>query len=68
MDDELVGFGELPEVLGVSRATAARYAKRSDFPEPVEQLVSGRIWRKKDVKAWTKQTLPLQTGRPGKGA
>jgi prophage regulatory protein len=64
--DELVGFRELPELLGVAPATAARYANRKDFPRPFARLASGRVWRRKDVKAWARRTLPLQMGRPRK--
>ena len=64
--EELIGFGGLPELLGVSAATAARYANRDDFPRPLGVLSSGRVWRQKDVTAWARRTLPLKTGRPRK--
>jgi prophage regulatory protein len=63
---ELVGFRELPALLGVGRTTAARYARRPDFPQPVDELASGRVWRRADVEKWKRKTLPLQTGRPPK--
>lgn len=62
--DELIGFRELVDLLGVSRASAARYSRRADFPAPVERLAGGRVWRRADVEAWAKANLPLRTGRP----
>ena len=64
MSPDLVGFGELPKLLGVSRATAARLAKREDFPVPIEQLASGRVWRRRDVERWAKKHPPRGPGRP----
>lgn len=64
MSPELVGFRELPELLGVSRTSAARYSKRPNFPEPVERLAAGPVWRRADVQAWARENLPLRTGRP----
>jgi predicted DNA-binding transcriptional regulator AlpA len=60
----LVGSAELPELLGVSRPTAIRYARRPDFPAPLEQLASGRVWARADIERWAKGNLPLRTGRP----
>jgi predicted DNA-binding transcriptional regulator AlpA len=64
--DELAGIVEVAEILGVTRATANKYAARPDFPEPVGQLARGRVWRRADVEAWGKANLPLPTGRPPK--
>jgi prophage regulatory protein len=64
MSPDFVGFRELPQLLGVSRTSAARYSNRPDFPEPAERLASGRIWRRADVEAWAKKKLPLPPGRP----
>jgi predicted DNA-binding transcriptional regulator AlpA len=64
MSPELVGFRELPELLAVSRSSAARYTKRPDFPAPVERLAAGPVWREAEVVAWAKAHLPLRSGRP----
>jgi prophage regulatory protein len=64
--DDLLGFSEVMEVLGVSRTSAARYTNRPDFPEPAEVLARGRVWRRRDVARWAKKHLPLQGGRPPK--
>jgi hypothetical protein len=66
--EELVGFAELLTLLKVSRRTAAKYAKRPDFPEPLDRLASGPVWRRDDVEKWGKETLPLATGRPRREA
>ena len=66
MSPDFVGFRELPKVLGVSRATAARYANRPGFPKPVEELASGRVWRRKEVERWAKKNPPRPPGRPPK--
>ena len=68
MAEDLVGFGELPDLLGVSRATAARYAARDDFPAPVGELASGRVWRKRDIERWAKKNPPRPPGRPPRAA
>jgi prophage regulatory protein len=65
--DGLIGFKELPAVLGIGRSTAARYVKRADFPEPVERLASGPVWRREDVEAWGRDRRPNpKGGRPPK--
>jgi predicted DNA-binding transcriptional regulator AlpA len=64
--DELAGLSEVAEMLGVTTRTVQRYMERSDFPEPVERLAGGRIWRRAEVEAWGRENLPLRTGRPKK--
>lgn len=61
---DAIGLQELAELLGVSKMTASRYAKRTDFPKPAE-IARGRVWSRRDVKAWAKKTLPLPVGRRG---
>lgn len=64
--DELAGLHEVAEILDVPKRTAARYVLRDDFPEPVDRLAAGPIWRIADVAAWGKENLPLRPGRPRK--
>lgn len=64
--DDLLGFSEVMEILGVSRTSAARYTNREDFPQPAEVLARGRVWRRRDVERWAKKNLPLPPGRPPK--
>jgi predicted DNA-binding transcriptional regulator AlpA len=67
MPPDLVGFSGLAEILGVSRATAARYAARPGFPKPVEQtFTADRVWRRRDVERWAKKNPPRPPGRPPK--
>jgi len=55
---ELVGPAELTQMLDVSRTRFAQLIARADFPEPVADLVMGKIWDLADVRAWA-----LKTGR-----
>jgi prophage regulatory protein len=64
--EDVVALHEITELLGVSKRTAATYANRDDFPPPAVYLSTGRVWRRKDVEAWARRTLPLRTGRPPK--
>ena len=66
MSPDLIGRQELAELLGVTTRTVQRYTERDDFPEPVERLASGRVWRRRDIERWAKKTLPLPSGRPPK--
>jgi predicted DNA-binding transcriptional regulator AlpA len=58
-------LAEVADLLDTSRATAARYVSREDFPEPIDED-RGRMWRRSDVQRWGKKHLPLPTGRPPK--
>lgn len=55
-------------MFGVSKQTAVKYSQRDDFPEPLDRLASGPVWRRDAVGAWGKETLPLATGRPPREA
>jgi predicted DNA-binding transcriptional regulator AlpA len=66
MPPELASLAEVAEILDVPKRTAARYVKREDFPEPVDRLAVGPIWRRTDVEQWGRDHLPLPTGRPRK--
>ena len=64
--DELAGLAEVAEICKVSKDTALKYARRPDFPAPLDRLASGPVWKRAQVEAWAKETLPLPTGRPPK--
>lgn len=64
MSPELAGLAEIAEMLRVTKRTAWTYTQRHDFPEPLDRLASGPVWRRADVEAWAKASLPLPTGRP----
>jgi predicted DNA-binding transcriptional regulator AlpA len=62
--EDLIGFSEIAELLGVAQRTAARYVKRPDFPAPYVRLAAGPIWLRGEVLKWAKSHLPLAAGRP----
>ena len=65
--EDLVGLTEIIDMLGVARATAFKYTRRDDFPEPLGHVsAAGPVWLRRDVQRWAKETLPLPTGRPRK--
>jgi prophage regulatory protein len=53
---DLVGRAELLQLLGVSPTRLVQLTSRPeyDFPEPVAELIGGKIWLLDDVKAWAK--------------
>jgi predicted DNA-binding transcriptional regulator AlpA len=61
----LAGLAEVAELLGVSKRSASRYTRRSDFPEPVARLAAGPIWDADEVERWAAKQRPFRPGRPG---
>lgn len=57
----LYGAGEIQERLGVSRTRAYQVISRRDFPEPVAELMMGKVWLAEDVEAWIKLRRPHLT-------
>jgi predicted DNA-binding transcriptional regulator AlpA len=54
---DLVGVTEVREILGVSRQRVHQLIRdREDFPEPVAELASGRVWLRKDIEMWARKT------------
>jgi hypothetical protein len=45
----LVGVAEAADILGWDKRRVATYVKRGSFPEPVESLAGGRVWKVDDV-------------------
>jgi hypothetical protein len=39
------------------------YVTRPDFPQPIQQLAAGRVWRRKDVERWA-GSVPPHPPRP----
>jgi predicted DNA-binding transcriptional regulator AlpA len=64
--EDLVSVTDIAEMLGVTRVTADRYARRPDFPEPLGHAAGGRVWLRAEVEEWARKTLPLRVGRPRK--
>ena len=54
---ELVAVAEIAALLGVSTQRVYQIIDEDDsFPEPVDKLSVGRIWRRVDVEKWAKGT------------
>jgi predicted DNA-binding transcriptional regulator AlpA len=68
MSPELAGVAEIAEMFKVTKRTAWNYTRRGDFPEPVDRLASGPIWRRSDIEDWGRTHLPLPIGRPPQAA
>lgn len=49
--DDLLGPGEVQQLLGISRATFGRY-REAGFPKPWRELEQGPIWLRSDVESW----------------
>lgn len=50
---ELVGLGELVEMLGVnSRQRAHRVTQNRGFPDPVAELAMGPVWRREQIAGY----------------
>ncbi len=65
MTSHLVGLSEIAAMLGVSRQRAGQLVRDyEDFPSPVAELASGRIWETAAVKAWAKSHPVRPPGRP----
>ena len=57
--DTLLGVKEAADLAGVQRSNFVRdYASKAEFPKPVCELATGRIWLKSQVEAY------LQTRKP----
>lgn len=53
---ELVAAAEIAALLGVSRQRVYQLIQENEtFPEPVEELTVGRIWRRADVEKWARR-------------
>ena len=52
---KLMGAAEIQARLGYSRQWTASLINRKGFPEPVEELVMGRIWLASEVEEWIAQ-------------
>lgn len=49
---EVVGAGELLEMLDVGRARMYQITTHKDFPAPLYELRMGKIWLLSDVQRW----------------
>jgi prophage regulatory protein len=61
----LVGVAELAEMLAVSKQRTIQIVRAyPDFPAPVVDLASGRVWRRADVEKWIRKHPVRRPGRP----
>ncbi len=55
--DALVGVSEAAKFFGVKKPNFLRdFASKENFPKPVAELASGRIWRLKDLEEYKTKT------------
>ena len=65
MTGHLVGLTEIASMLGVTRQRASQLVRDyNDFPPPVAELASGRVWETVAVEAWAKAHPARPAGRP----
>lgn len=63
--NHLVGLTEIATMLGVSRQRVGQLVRDyDDFPSPVAELASGRIWETAAVEAWAIAHPVRPPGRP----
>jgi len=58
---KLAGLAEIAGLAGVSRQRASQLAAHPDFPEPVQRLAMGPVWREADVQKFL--ATPRKPGR-----
>ena len=62
---ELMGIAEIAALIGRTRQRAWQITTTPGFPEPVQTLTMGKVWRGEDVRTWAaehRQAPPR--GRP----
>lgn len=59
---KLAGLAEVAGLAGVTRQRAGQLTKVKTFPEPVQVLAMGPVWRESDVVAFL--ATPRAPGRP----
>jgi len=51
----LAGIAEIADLLGVSRQRVTQLTKQDTFPEPLQRLRMGPVWKLSDIQAWIEQ-------------
>lgn len=65
MSGHLVGLSEIAMMLDVTKQRASQLVRDyQDFPTPVAELASGRIWETAAIEAWAKAHPVRSPGRP----
>jgi len=57
----LAGLAEVASLAGVTRQRAWQHTQHPDFPQPVDRLAMGPVWRESDVQAFL--DTPRKAGR-----
>lgn len=60
---ELMGIAEIATVIGRTRQRAWQIATTPGFPEPVQVLTMGKVWRADDVRDWVTTNPRRPLGR-----
>lgn len=57
VEPQLVGAAEIAQLLGgLSRQRVSQLTATAGFPEPVERLRMGSVWRYADIISWAERT------------
>lgn len=59
-----MGVYEIAQRLGVGRQRAGILAKQKGFPDPVDILRMGKVWRAEDVEKWIAENRPALAEDP----
>jgi hypothetical protein len=51
----LAGVAEAAQIMGWDKRRVITYIDRGRFPEPIQSLASGRVWRRSDVERFAKE-------------
>ena len=62
----LAGVTEAARVMGWDRRRVVTYMHRGRFPEPIQTLAAGRVWRRADVEAFATAWHARRAGRLGR--
>ena len=66
--DDVIGVKEAAEMAGVQRSNFVRdFANRADFPQPVAELATGRVWLRSRVAAYLASRTPNRQKAPMPG-
>jgi hypothetical protein len=51
----LAGVAEAARIMGWDKRRVITYIDRGRFPEPIQSLASGRVWRRSDVERFAQE-------------
>jgi prophage regulatory protein len=63
MAQHLMAAAEIRLRLGVSRQRVYQLTQRRDWPQPYDELIVGKVWRREDIEAWIVEHRPALPGR-----